>query len=516
MPLSRRGRSVRNVLALTLVSVTLAGGCRSAVELADREATGADIANCVDGGTLVAAVAQAPVPGRVLAGSAANVMWVRGVFEPLLAVGPDGPVELLATGYTISADDRTAVLRLREGVRFHTGRAFTAQDVLYTVARALEPSSPSSVKAVLSRWDVRATGDHEITITSPAPLTPVLASVLDNTPILDRETAAGLDDGSALVGTGPFRVDRFRPGAEVSLVRNDDYWQTGLPRLDRIDNVVVPDTTAQIAAMRSGRTQLAYGMTTQDADTLARSGRMELGSTQNILYALVLDPRGPLADVRVRQAIGHAIDRERIVAQVFAGQGAPDAEPWPTAGDAPAPGSVPPPGWDPDRARELVREAGAEGAAVPVTIINNPQLQATYQILANNLTEIGLRPSLVALTAPDYQSRLAAGDGGNYLSFRAQSETASLLVQTNPDYRLRGAHRPVTPPGYAPLVDAVVAAGAGPAAGPALGRLSDRILDDAVVQNLVVVPGPVVRSLDVQAATFGPSGLLSRETCMTR
>ncbi|MEV4360754.1 ABC transporter substrate-binding protein [Nonomuraea sp. NPDC049625] len=511
--------NLRVLLALALSSA-LTAGCQSAVQLERQQAAGGSTASCREGGTLVVASAQPPIPGRVLAQGAANLFWVRGVFEPLMSV-KDGdianPVPLLATAWKVGADDRTATLSLRQGVTFHSGRPFTSADVLFTFKQALEPASPSNDKQIIGGWRLKATGDHEVTIESETPLSPVLASVLDDTPIVDSQTYKDLADGSKFVGTGPYKVERYQPGAQLVLVRNDRYWQRGLPHLDRIENVVIADSTAQLAALRSGRTQLASGLTTQDAATVTqKGGQFQLYEGQQVLYSLVLDTAsGAFAKKEARQAVGYAIDRDRIKQQVFSGLGETSGLVWPAGPEYPKDRENAY-RHDPARARELIKEAGASGAEVPITIINNPQLQAVYQIIANNLTDVGLRPKLIALPAPDYQSRLAAGKGGNYLSFRGQVPSPSLVAQTNPDVRLQGAHRTFTSKEYTALVRGVIEAGGGQAGADAVQKLTAYMLDQAVQHVLATTPAITVKSTAVQGFSLVSGGLLSRETCLVR
>ncbi|WP_433509438.1 ABC transporter substrate-binding protein [Nonomuraea sp. CA-143628] len=515
----RHSRSALRVALALALSSALTAGCQSAVKLEQRQATGASTANCRTGGTLVAASAQPPIPGRVLAQGAANLFWVRGVFEPLISVkGSDlaHPVPLLATAWKVGGDDRTATITLREGVTFHSGRPFTSADVVYTFKQALTPASPSNDKQIISGWQIKATGEHEVTIESKTPLSPVLASVLDDTPIVDSQTYKDLADGSKIIGTGPYRLERYQPGAQITLVRNERYWDKTLPHLDRIENVVISDSTAQLAALRSGRAQLASGLTTQDAATVTqKGGQFQLNEGQNVLYSLVLEANGAFAKKAVRQAVGYAIDRDRIKQQVFSGLGNTSGLLWPTGPAYPKDLENAYP-YTPDRARQLIEEAGASGAEVPITIINNPQLQAVYQIIANNLTDIGLKPTLVALPAPDYQARLAAGKGGNYLSFRGQVPSPSLVAQTNPDVRLQGAHRTFTSPEYTALVRAVIQAGDGQAGVEAVRKLTTYMHDQAVQHVLVTTPAITVKSTAVQGLSLVSGGLLSRETCLVR
>ena len=117
------------------------------------------------------------------------------------------------------------------------------------------------------------------------------------------------------------------------------------------------------------------------------------------------------------------------------------------------------------------------------------------------------------LPAPDYQQRLAAGTGGNYLSFRGQNGTAPFMVQTNADLRLTGAHRQFNSPEYTNLVNQVIQSGG---EGDSVHELTEYMLDEAFMQVLVTAPGVAVKSKSLQNVDFGLGGLRPNETCLTR
>jgi peptide/nickel transport system substrate-binding protein len=500
------------VVALALTTL-LAAACQSAVEQQDRAAAGGAEASCRPGGTLVAAASAAPQPDRVLTQSATNLLWVRGVFEPLMtvtSVSLNDPQPLLATEWEFSANDRTVVLRLRNDVTFHSGRPFTAADVLFTFEKALDPAVGSNVAPIISQWEVEATGEHEVTIRSQAPLSPVLGSTLDMTPIVDSETFAGVTDGSQLIGTGPFRVESYTPGTEMILARNEGYWQAERPYLDRIELAIIGDSTAQVSALQSGRTQLSTGLTVQDAQSVTQGrDQFQLVETVNGVYPIVLDA---VADQAVRQAIAYAIDKERINEQVFGGIGTTEGLYWSNASDDYPKDLANPYPYDPERARQLIQQAGAMGVEVPITIINLPLIQAEYEIIANNLTEVGLRPTLTALAPPEYQQRLASGTAGNFLALRGVNGTAAFMVQTNTDLRLKGAHRQTTTPEYEQLVQQVTQA-QGDASAQAVRDLTGYMIDQAVVVNLVTTRGVAVRSTEVQGVDVDLMGWMPASTC---
>ncbi|MGY1842629.1 ABC transporter substrate-binding protein [Modestobacter sp. SYSU DS0875] len=509
----RRRRA--GVAAVALTSLLVAG-CQSAVQESDDAAASGDEGTCQQGGTLVAAASSAPETSRVLTQAATNLLWARGVFEPLINVRTsalDDPEPALATEWDIADDGLSAVLQLREDVTFHSGRAFTADDVVFTLQTAQEPATVSDVKSVLANWTVEATGEHEVTITSTTPLNDTLASTLALTPIVDSETYTGLADGSSIIGTGPYQVDTYTPGAGMTLTPFADYWAEDGPYLDQIEITVIPDSTAQVSAARSGRTQISYGLTVQDALSITEgSDQFELFDTVFGAYPIVLDG---IEDQTVRQAIGYAIDRERINEQVFGGLGTTDGLYW-------APGSATYPEdlanayeYDPDRARELIEGAGAAGMEVPITTINIPTIAAEYEIIANNLTEVGLRPTLNALAPPDYQQRLSSGAGGTYLSLRGINGSPAFLLQTNADLRLEGAHRQFSPPEYEELAQAVIQASSEDESVAAVAELTEYMNDQAFLHPMVSSPGVAVQAADVQGVDVPIGGWLPTRTCFT-
>jgi peptide/nickel transport system substrate-binding protein len=510
-------RSRAGVMAVAMASVLAAAGCQSAVEQAESGSGGAQEADCQQGGTVVAANVSAPSLDRVLTQNAANTHWVRAVFEPLINVSTedvDDPQPALATEWEFSDDGLTAVLQLRDDVTFHSGRPFTADDVVFTIQQALDPATPSDVKSILEGWEVEATGEHEVTIRSQTPLSPVLGSTLALTPIVDSESYAGLASGESIVGTGPYRVESYTPGSDMVLTRNDDHWAEEGPYLDRIEVVTIADSTAQVSALQSGRTQFSTGLTIQDAvASTTGSNELELLPTINGVYPIILDA---VPDQAVRQAIGYAIDKERINEQVFGGLGSVTGLYWPEGTDDYPEDLADPYEYDPDRARQLIEEAGAAGTEVNITTINIPVLQAEYEIIANNLTEVGLRPSINALAPADYQQRLTAGQGGNYLSLRGINGGASFALQTNADLRLEGAHRQFSTPEYEQLVQAVIQAADDDERVEAVHELTEYMNDQAFLHPLVTAFGQAVTNTDLQNVDVAVGGWTPVNSCLVQ
>ncbi|GHJ40956.1 hypothetical protein Sm713_65650 [Streptomyces sp. TS71-3] len=200
----------------------------------------------------------------------------------------------------------------------------TAEDVVHSLQQVSKPANASQLASLAAQFTrITASGPLEVAITLAKPLGAALFDVFEMTPIVDREGADGLRDGSRVIGTGPFRWGRWRPGVQLSLERNPHYREPGRPYIDRVEIPVITDPTALLSALRSGRAHIAQGLAALDIEALRGDRRYRAVDTKGgILMPLGLDvTQAPFDDRRVRQAVGLAIDRDRLLAQVLAGQG---------------------------------------------------------------------------------------------------------------------------------------------------------------------------------------------------
>ncbi|MFI7704169.1 ABC transporter substrate-binding protein [Nonomuraea sp. NPDC049480] len=149
-------------------------GCRSAAN--ESKTAGVVSSGPARGGTLVATVAAAPDLAAYFTGRPGNIFWIRNVLETLVMVDQNNKAQpLLATKWELRDGNRTIVLSLREGVKFHSGRAFTAEDVVFTIERELAGDGLATLTGAMKGWNVSATGPHEVTITSPRPIQETVA-----------------------------------------------------------------------------------------------------------------------------------------------------------------------------------------------------------------------------------------------------------------------------------------------------------------------------------------------------
>ena len=220
-------RGPRAAAALLTCALALAG-CKSAVDESE-----SDSGTPVRGGTLSIVQSADIAPSTFLSQNNPNFAMIRTVFNTLTAYDHKTlePQPELATSWDLSEDGTSITLKLREGVKFHSGREFTADDVIFTIQALQREDVSSQLKHVaLSIDDMRADDDHTVTLHLSHPVSN-LFDMLEMVPIVDKDTFDQLLAGKEFVGTGPFKVESYTPGSGVELVRNDDYWVEDRPYL---------------------------------------------------------------------------------------------------------------------------------------------------------------------------------------------------------------------------------------------------------------------------------------------
>ena len=318
-------------------------------------------------------------------------------FDQTLTVTP-----ALAEFWRASRDGRTWTFSLRRGVKFHNGREVTAEDVVYSLTRILDPRTKSgaadlfvNVKgapdfregrakavaglAALDRYTVRVTLDEAF-----APFVAALA--VGHAKIVPREVVERLGEGFGTqpVGTGPFRFERWERGKEIVLAANADYFG-GAPHLSRLVYRVFPGERWESTydEFRQGNLEDAPVPTRDYRRVVASTGQTYVKRPMISVRFYGLNTRlKPLDDRRVRQALIYAVNRAAIVEEAFNGRYVPARGILPpgTQGFNPQLAGYP---WDPARARQLLAEAGYPGGRglPPIAIWSSVKLEALVQEL---------------------------------------------------------------------------------------------------------------------------------------
>ncbi len=328
----------------------------------------------------------------------------RNIFDNLLTRDASGAiVPQVATAWHYESDT-SIVFTIRDGISFHDGSPLTPEDVAFSIRRIIDPAFKSPQ---LSQFDqitaADSVGPHEVRVTTRTAY-PVLLAQLTKLSIVPKAVVQRLGAGfnQAPVGSGPYRFVSRTQGVKVELAANPTYWR-GKPPFDRVEMHPVPDESTRIADVRTGRADITRILSTDDADQLHSDPALNVlwAPTERVTMVELNALDGATKDPRVREAIAHAIDRDTIVEALLKGYAKPVNEPLTPASfgyDA----STPAYGFDPDKARALLKQAGVAPGTV-VSFLTSPGFdQRIVQAVQQMLGDVGLDAKLSTVDLATY------------------------------------------------------------------------------------------------------------------
>lgn len=350
------------------------------------------------------------------------------IYEPLvnraetMALTPG-----LALSWKLTEDTTVWEFKLRQGVTFHDGQTLTADDVVFSFERALKPTSDmkdiiGTVREAVAidphTVQIRTDGSNPILPQQITDIFIMSRSWAEENQVIDPQDTASGEETYAVRhtnGTGPFRLELREPDVRTVLVKNPDWWGLSEPNPHNIDRIIftpIANAATRVAALLSGELDFLLDTPVQDLARMRRTPGLTVQSTAEVraifmgldtgreeLRSSDVQGANPFADIRVRQAMNMAIDRQAIVQRIMRGM----AEP---AGMLLSPGiggytpqidALPP--LNPERARELMAEAGYEdGFSVTLDCTNDRYMndEAICQAVVGMLARIGVRVRLDA------------------------------------------------------------------------------------------------------------------------
>src|SRR6266540_387793 len=299
-----------------------------------------------------------------------------------------------------NVDPTTVEFKLRQGVKFHSGRELTAEDVKYTVDRLMDQALTVPLRSYLGPGaNAEVVDKYTVRLKNETVFAPLVSVVADRRPtaIVDREVVE--KNGSLSNcdgGSGPFKLVEYTPDVRVIVERNGDYYEKDLPILERVEFRIIPDETARLAAIRAGDVDMSVLKDPKNARLLKDDKNIVLNDIPSFWRSAspFNTTRKPLDDVRVRQAISYAIDRQEIINTVLLGDGVPTGPIPPGEGEWAIPVNAenfPSYTYNPDKARQLLKEAGAEGVKIGIEAAPAyaPDIP-TAEVLQAQLKKVGI------------------------------------------------------------------------------------------------------------------------------
>ncbi|MEM6665247.1 MAG: ABC transporter substrate-binding protein [Pseudomonadota bacterium] len=416
-------------------------------------------------------------------------------------------------------DDIKWEFKLREGVTFHDGSAFTADDVLCSYERAPDvPNSPSSFGTYLKGKTFEKVDDFTILAKTPEPY-PLMVNDLSTVPIISDETGCGatteqFNAGEAAIGTGPFKFAEYVPGDRIVLTRNDGYFGDA-PEFETVTLKPIKSGPARVAALLAGDVDMISNVPTTDLAQIRDNEDLQVseGVSNRVIYLHMdqfreaspfvtakdgSDITNPLMDARVRRAISKAINREAIVDRVMEGQAIPAGQLLPEGFFGVSPNLAPEP-YDPEGAKALLAEAGVpDGFKMRIHGPNDRYINDAKiaEAIAQMLTRIGIETDVETMPRSTYFGRASRGaDGLPEFSFvlvgwgagsgEASSPLRSLIATHNPDMGMgasnRGRHSDAA-------IDGLIQEALKTVDDAARQDLLAEATDKAIGENLAIIP----------------------------
>ena len=469
-----------------------AAGCESAVSQANSTT---DTSTPQRGGTIQAGIAADVIPGNFLTNSNTGITTIIGLAYDFLIRYPNDKVEptpSLAESWQLAKDGRSLTLDLREDVTFHSGRPFTSKDVEFSIKTYADPlwtAQLRSTAAAITSFDT--SDEHRITLGFVHPLGNIF-DLLDTVPILDSESIDKLRTGAEFVGTGPFKVTGWKPGSSIGFVRNDSYWVPERPYADAVEVKVITDAKALLSALKSGQISYANGLSSLDVENLTASDdftQIRLEGAEKQLYVGSNVAVKPLDDVRVRQAIAYALDKDRVVSEVLRGSGYTASLPWPKYSSAFEEKANSTYTRDVAKAKQLIAEVGTI-PKLPLTYNPTPIQSALAAIVQANLGEIGIPIELDPVDGAQFVKQLIGAQfKGLWIATHswAQYTPSTLTVSAYPFNAHKNASH-YSADAYTKVADSAwtVADGASQEAVAAYREVSQQLLDASFLAEIAI------------------------------
>jgi len=333
-----------------------------------------------------------------------HAMLNGNLYEALVKYGPTRqPVPLLATGWEM-INDLTWRFYLRKGVRFHNGEPFNAEAVKWNFDRFMDESFPTSGWAYLAVRttvkEVRVVDSYTVDFVTKEPDALFMAGI-PWIVMLPPEYIETKGDSwvEKPVGTGPMCFGDWKRDQQLVLERSDTYWGS-LPEVERLIFRPIPETAARVAALRAGEVDIVYWISPElAADVEATPGlKKAIAPAERFIYLGLdaLDP--PLDDRRVRQALNYAVNIPEIVEFILQGYAtAPVVGAFfpVTIGFDPG---IEPYSYNPEKARELLKEAGYDGLDVTLSVTPGIEgalkLKEVSEAMAGQMAKAGINLSI--------------------------------------------------------------------------------------------------------------------------
>ncbi|MFJ6211475.1 ABC transporter substrate-binding protein [Lysinibacillus sp. NPDC092081] len=337
----------------------------------------------------------------------------------------------LAKSWEPSEDGLTYTFHLQEGVKFHDGTDFNAEAVVKNFERwkAGADKHPyySSQFVVGDKQvieSVTAKDDHTVVFKLSQPQAPFLKNLAMSPFAIASPTAFEANEeglSANPVGTGPFKFVSWVRNDAITIEKNPDYYIDGLPKLDKVIYRSIPDNSARLNDLTAGNIDVADGLSPSDKSSIESNAKLQLieRPSMNVGYLGLTVTRPPFDNVKVRQAVNYAIDKQALVDAFYEGLAVPAKNPMPPVISG-YNDDIKGYEYDPEKAKALLAEAGYDGKkiqlwAMPVPRPYMPDGKKIAEAIQKNLDDVGIKSEIVSFEWATYLEKAQKGEADAFL-----------------------------------------------------------------------------------------------------
>ena len=438
-------------------------------------------------------------------GAGTPFVLLYNVYETLVRIDDKGEIRpLLARSWSANADGSVYTFKLEPNATFASGKPVNAAAVIASFNRTKDGESTTDVlkKQMSTIKEMRAVDDHTVEVTLTASSQRWLYDITSTAGIIyDLTTGQDLNEQPA--GSGPYTFSRHDVGSMVSLVRSKKYWGTG-PRVDEVNFRYYADANAMVAAMLSGQLDVVSNLTVpQSIDQFSDTSRFKVleGTTNGEVVLGFNHGNEALSNLKVRQAINHAVDRKAILDAAWGGKGTligsmvPPTDPWYEDLSNTYP-------YDTTKAKQLLEEAGyASGLTLRLRVPTTPYGPPIAKLVAAQLREVGIEVTVEELDFSTWLKQVYSQHDYD-MTVVAHVEPWDLSQFANPHYYWQYNN-----PTFVELVSKADGATTSEEQVTTLKEAAKLLADDAAADWLFLLPNLVVTTTEISGITTNTTGL---------